>query len=88
MQIEGERGDLTQSSASDYDIATNVLFLTQLNRDGVACWNTNKPLSSETLGLVAQDKEALIFTNDLKVNFGFLKYDLFEFCYMLYVLNQ
>lgn len=66
-QIEGNRGDLTQSSASDFDENTGVLFLTQLNRDGVACWNTKKPLSSESLGLVAQDKEALIFTNDLKV---------------------
>lgn len=41
--------------------------MTQLSRDGVACWNTKKPLNSETLGLVAQDSDKLIFTNDLKV---------------------
>lgn len=64
---EGDRGNLTQASASDYDDKSGVLFLTQLNRDAVACWNTKKPLSPETLDLVAQDKEALIFTNDLKV---------------------
>jgi len=65
---EGERGPLTQASASDVDQQTDVLFLTQLNKDGVACWNTKKPLNSENLALVAQDKEALIFTNDLKID--------------------
>ncbi|RZC33575.1 yellow-c [Asbolus verrucosus] len=68
FKIEGNRGDLTQASASDFDEKANVLFLTQLNRDGVACWNPKKTLNSQSLALVAQDKEALIFTNDIKVD--------------------
>lgn len=59
---------MTQASASDFDEEANVLFLTQLNRDAVACWNPRKPLNSKSLGLVAQDKEALIFTNDIKID--------------------
>lgn len=68
FKIEGERGDLTQASASDIHEKSEVLFLTQLNRDSVACWNTNKPLTSDNLGVVAHDKDRLIFTNDLKVD--------------------
>lgn len=64
---EGHKGPLTQTSASDLDPQTDVLFLTQLNRDAVACWNTKKPLNPDNFGLVTQDHEGLIFTNDLKV---------------------
>ncbi|CAH0555325.1 unnamed protein product [Brassicogethes aeneus] len=66
--IEGERGDNTQASASDFDEKSNVLFLTQLNRDGLACWNPRRKLTSDNLELVASDKEELVFTNDLKVD--------------------
>ncbi|KAF2895891.1 hypothetical protein ILUMI_10287, partial [Ignelater luminosus] len=65
---EGYKGPLTQTSASDLDTQSDVLFLTQLNRDAVACWNTKKPLNQENFGIVAQDHEALIFTNDLKID--------------------
>ncbi|XP_063921680.1 protein yellow [Zophobas morio] len=68
FKIEGNRGDLTQASASDFDEKANVLFLTQINKDGVACWNPKKPLSAQNLGLVVQDKEALVFTNDIKLD--------------------
>ncbi|KAL3269452.1 hypothetical protein HHI36_008522 [Cryptolaemus montrouzieri] len=68
FKVEGNRGEKTQSSASDLDEQTNVLFLTQLNKDGVACWNVNKPLTPENLGTVARDSEGLIFTNDLKID--------------------
>ncbi|XP_017769532.1 PREDICTED: protein yellow-like [Nicrophorus vespilloides] len=68
FKIEGEKGDLGQASASDLDETTGVVFMTQLNRDAVACWNPRKPLSPNTLALVAQDKERLIFTNDLKID--------------------
>lgn len=67
LQIEGNKGDNSQTTASDLDTKTNVLFLTQLNRDGVACWNTKKPLQSENVALFAHDPEGLVFTNDIKV---------------------
>lgn len=67
FKVEGNRGDLTQASASEFDEKNNVLFLTQLNRDGIACWNPKKPLAPENFALIVQDKDALIFTNDIKV---------------------
>lgn len=67
-RVEGDKGMFTQASASGLDLKTDVLFLTQVNRDAVACWNVHKPLNSATLGTVAQDKEKLIFPNDLKID--------------------
>lgn len=67
FQILGEKGNFTQSSASDYDYKTNVLFQTQLSRDGVACWKDTKPLNSENFQLIIHDDEKCIFTNDIKV---------------------
>lgn len=66
-KLEGERGEKTQASASYLDEETGVLFLTQVNRDGVGCWNTKKPLNSENFGLVAKDENKLVFPNDLTV---------------------
>ncbi|KAK4875347.1 hypothetical protein RN001_011769 [Aquatica leii] len=67
-KIEGNRGPATQASASSFDLVTEVVFLTQLQKDGIACWNVNKPLTPENFGVVAQDKEGLIFPNDLKID--------------------
>ncbi|CAH0546392.1 unnamed protein product [Brassicogethes aeneus] len=64
----GDRGDKTQSSTSFFDEKTNVLFLTQLQRDGFACWNPKKKLNSENLELIASDKNEMIFTNELKID--------------------
>lgn len=71
--IEGERGEKTQASASYLDENTGVLFLTQVNRDGVACWNTKKPLKPENFGLPVNDKSKLVFPNDLTVSYLFAK---------------
>lgn len=64
----GDRGTNSQSSAEFYDAQTGVLFYTMVNRDAIGCWNTKKPLSPETQGMVESDSNALIFPNDLKVD--------------------
>lgn len=64
----GERGPRGQSSAEFYDEKSNVLFYTQVNKDGVGCWNTQKPYTPDTQGLVDSDSNALVFPNDLKVD--------------------
>lgn len=74
FQLEGSKGPSSQTSASVLDEKTNVLFLTQLCKDGVACWNTNKPLNPENLGLIVQDHENLIFTNDMKASIALFLY--------------
>lgn len=64
----GDRGTNGQSSASYFDEKTNVLFYTQVNKDGVSCWNANKPYNPDTQGAVDTDTDALVFPNDLKVD--------------------
>lgn len=64
----GFKGENSQATASFLDEETGVLFFTQINKNGIGCWNTNKTLGPENVGLVAQDDESYIFPNDLKVD--------------------
>jgi len=67
----GSRGPNTQSSASYLDEKTGVLFYTQVNRDGLACWNTQSKADEynpDTNPLIAADNVTMIFPNDLKVD--------------------
>lgn len=64
----GDRGENGQSSAEVFDSKTGVMFHTQVNKDGVGCWNTNKPYNPDTAGLVDSDSDALVFPNDVKID--------------------
>ncbi|XP_075970705.1 L-dopachrome tautomerase yellow-f2-like [Anticarsia gemmatalis] len=68
FKLLGDRGQNTQSAASSYDPKTQVLFYTQVNRDGVACWNTNKPYTIDNNALLFSDPVLYEFPNDLKVD--------------------
>lgn len=67
-KLMGDRGPNSQSSAEFYDAETGIIFYTQVNKDGVGCWNTAKTLTPDTQGLVDSDSDALVFPNDLKVD--------------------
>lgn len=67
-KLMGDRGTNSQSSAEFFDQETGIIFYTQVNKDGIGCWNTAKPLTQDTQGLVDSDSDALIFPNDLKVD--------------------
>lgn len=66
--LVGGRGENGQSSAEFLDEKSNVLFYTQVNKDGVGCWNTKKPYTPDTQGIVDSDSDSLVFPNDLKVD--------------------
>lgn len=68
FKLLGDRGERTQSSASYYDPKTSVLFYTQINRDGVGCWNSNKPYTPENNPLLFSNSTLFEFLNDLKVD--------------------
>uniref|UniRef100_A0A182IQZ6 Protein yellow n=1 Tax=Anopheles atroparvus TaxID=41427 RepID=A0A182IQZ6_ANOAO len=67
-KLLGDRGPNSQSSAEFYDSQTGVIFYTQVNKDGIGCWNTAMALNADTQGLVDSDSDALVFPNDLKVD--------------------
>uniref|UniRef100_A0A8D8ZPD2 Protein yellow n=1 Tax=Cacopsylla melanoneura TaxID=428564 RepID=A0A8D8ZPD2_9HEMI len=71
FKVLGSRGPNTQATAESLDEKTGVLFYTQVNKDGVGCWNTYKhanEYSADTNDMVATDSETLVFPNDLKVD--------------------
>ncbi|KAJ8731954.1 hypothetical protein PYW08_014684 [Mythimna loreyi] len=68
FKLLGDRGERTQSAASYYDPKTQVLFYTQVNRDGVACWNSNKPYTPDNNPLIITDPKLFEFPNDMKVD--------------------
>ncbi|XP_018327321.1 L-dopachrome tautomerase yellow-f2 [Agrilus planipennis] len=68
FKLEGYKGEKSQSTTSGFDGKTDVLFLTQISKDAIGCWNTKKPLNEQNLGIVAQDNEKLIFPNDLTID--------------------
>lgn len=67
-KVVGERGSNGQSTAEFFDEMTNVLIYTQVNKDGIACWNVNKPYTPDTQGIIDSDSDALVFPNDLKID--------------------
>ncbi|XP_072941083.1 uncharacterized protein [Epargyreus clarus] len=68
FKLLGDRGERTQASASFYDPKTHVLFYTQVNRDGVGCWNSKKAYTPENNPLIFSDPTLFEFPNDLKVD--------------------
>ncbi|KAI5749184.1 hypothetical protein M8J76_005306 [Diaphorina citri] len=71
FKVLGSRGPNSQATAESLDEKTGVLFYTQVNKDGVGCWNSYKhanEYSADTTDLVATDSETLVFPNDLKVD--------------------
>ncbi|CAH2208943.1 jg12084 [Pararge aegeria aegeria] len=61
------RGLYGQSSASAID-SRGVMFYGLVTRDSIGCWDTSKPYLKRNTGVVAMNKETLIFPNDVKVD--------------------
>ncbi|XP_026320861.1 L-dopachrome tautomerase yellow-f2-like [Hyposmocoma kahamanoa] len=68
VEVVGDRGPNTQSTACDYDPCTNVLFYTQLNKNGVGCWNLDKPFHGDNVHVLVSDCTLMEFPNDVKVD--------------------
>jgi hypothetical protein len=46
--LAGEKGEGSQGTSSAIDLQTGIIYFTQVNQHGIACWNTNAPLSPHT----------------------------------------
>lgn len=67
--LVGNKGANSQTSASFIHEPTGVMFYTQVNKDAIYCWNTDKPFEQENLEEVASDSTTMVFPNDLKVDY-------------------
>lgn len=48
FKLEGEKGPMTQGTSLAIDSDTEIIYFSQLNKHGIACWNTKVPLSPKT----------------------------------------
>ncbi|KAM3959247.1 dopaminechrome tautomerase-like [Aphomia sociella] len=68
VEVVGDRGANSQATACDFDPKSNILFYTQLCKNGVGCWNTDKPFNVENNPVIISDCNLLEFPNDIKVD--------------------
>uniref|UniRef100_A0A0A1X3L0 L-dopachrome isomerase n=1 Tax=Zeugodacus cucurbitae TaxID=28588 RepID=A0A0A1X3L0_ZEUCU len=64
----GSRGENHQSTMHSHDKQSDVIFYAEIQRNGVGCWNTNKPFSAQNHGTVAQDAQRMIYPSDLTID--------------------
>lgn len=50
------------------DPNTGIIFYSQIQRDGVACWNTKRPLKPENFHLISSNHDTMIFANEVKID--------------------
>lgn len=59
FHIVGNKGPLTQGPSSIIDSKTCIDYFTQINRNGIACWDTTVKLSPETFSEYNAEKYLL-----------------------------
>jgi len=68
FRIVGTKGPLTQGPSSNIDPETCIDYFTQVNKNGIACWDITMELNPETFKLVAQDNTTLVFPQDITID--------------------
>lgn len=68
FRVVGDRGPAGHSSTEVFDRRSNVIFFTQLAKDGIGCWNIQNPLNEYTSVLIDRDPVALIMPVDIKLD--------------------
>lgn len=52
----------------DYDPNSGIIFYSQVAINGVSCYNTKKPFSTDNHAIIQRDDNAMIYPSDLNVN--------------------
>lgn len=65
----GNKGPRQQTAMSILDQETGVLFFSQVNIGGVACWNTNLPFNRQNFVVLFQDNQRFIYPSDMTMDF-------------------
>ncbi|XP_022814209.1 L-dopachrome tautomerase yellow-f2-like isoform X2 [Spodoptera litura] len=68
VEIIGDRGPNSQATSCDIDPSTNVLFYTQVCKNGLGCWNLNKQFNDANTPLILSDCNLMEFPNDVKAD--------------------
>jgi dopachrome tautomerase len=51
----------------DYDPKTDVIFYSEVGRNGFGCWNTKNQLMPQNYGRIAHNNDTMIYPSDLQV---------------------
>ncbi|KAJ8717459.1 hypothetical protein PYW08_005858 [Mythimna loreyi] len=68
VEIIGDRGPKSQATACDIDPNTNIMFYTQVCKNGLGCWNMDKEFNEVNTPLILSDCNIMEFPNDVKVD--------------------
>lgn len=68
FKVVGDRGEQGHSTTQVLDTKSNVMFFTQVARNGIGCWNLNSPLNETTAVLIDSDPVSLIMPIDIALD--------------------
>lgn len=64
----GDRGKDGQSSTHAMHKKSGVVFMAEVNRNGISCWNSNRPFNKDSYELLQNDANKMIYPGDLRVD--------------------
>ncbi|KOB71512.1 Yellow-f4, partial [Operophtera brumata] len=56
---KGDKGPNTQSGSHAYHSGSRTIFFANVAQDAILCWNVDKPLTPQNVGMAAQDHKKL-----------------------------
>lgn len=70
-RVTGDRGALSQASASAFDDRTGVLFYPLVNKNAISCWserNFPNEHTADTSPIIFKDDTLLLYASDLRID--------------------
>jgi len=79
FHIVGNKGPLTQGPSSIIDSETSVDYFTQVNRNGIACWDTKVKLNPKTFSEYYTEKYLLALLTFIFTSFTIIPFIIIIF---------
>lgn len=64
----GDRGEKGQTASHELSEQTGIMFMAEVSKNGLYCWNINKPLTPRNQGLIQADPVKMIYPSDVKLD--------------------
>lgn len=68
FKFVGDRGRDGQSSTHVMHKKSGLVFFAEVNRNGMSCWNSNKPLTKDSYDIIQQDAGTMIYPGDIRID--------------------
>ncbi|XP_055693544.1 L-dopachrome tautomerase yellow-f2-like [Lutzomyia longipalpis] len=87
FRIYGYRGSNTQTSRMVFDYTNRVIFYAELQSRRVSCWNVNKPLNPDNIGVVFETDQPFFPLSMFIDSRGYLWFSTGRLPYMYFTNN-